>query len=460
MLRAADADGPREVRLERPEHRSPRHHPSSAVVVWVALVAMLLTGLSGIGEDRRAPVAPRPTKVKVLPGARSDVRLPRFSRSTTITNPLLPISQLTQVIQLGAEGGDRVRFEVSLLPGTRLVEWDGRRVPTVVSQLVAYSDGRVAEVATDFYAQADDGAVWHFGEEAANYDGGVLVDREGSWLAGRDGQPGMVMPSQPRPGDVFRSVNAPGQGAEEVTVRSVDQTVEGPRGRVHGALLLQEHLLDGTLEQKTFAPGYGELDARLQSEDELYNVALALPIDAIGGPVPPVLASVSSGAERILGRPGSQPLDRAEVTAAVNAMTEAWTGYDPRQGPATLVSQLSDRLADLVAAVASRRPARIQRAAIEVGHASLDLQLRHRPPAEVDRDRMRLWARQLVADAGAADADAVSGDVVVLEALWARIGPSSPTGSGMPASLVELIAAGRSGDLARAATIAASLPVP
>jgi hypothetical protein len=59
-------------------------------------------------------------------------------------------------------------------------------------------NGRILEDATDFYAQADDGSVWYVGEDVDNYENGVVVDHEGSWLAGKDGPPGMIMPADPR----------------------------------------------------------------------------------------------------------------------------------------------------------------------------------------------------------------------------------------------------------------------
>ncbi|MGI8533727.1 MAG: hypothetical protein ACR2LP_02450, partial [Candidatus Limnocylindrales bacterium] len=93
--------------------------------------------------------------------ARVDLVRPTFADPTTITNPRFPMSELRQVIQLGTEAGARLRFEITLLPDTKAIEWDGQSVETVVSQFVAYQDGRLLEVARDFFAQADDGAVWY-----------------------------------------------------------------------------------------------------------------------------------------------------------------------------------------------------------------------------------------------------------------------------------------------------------
>ena len=136
-------------------------------------------------------------------------------------------------------------------------------------------NGRILEVATDFYAQADDGSVWDFGENVDNYEDGVIVDHEGTWLAGKDGPPGMIMPADPQVGDVYRPENIRGLVFEEVTVKRTGVTVNGPRGPVPGAVFVQERLMEGTIEDKIFAPGYGEFKAQVASLDELYKLALA-----------------------------------------------------------------------------------------------------------------------------------------------------------------------------------------
>ena len=68
---------------------------------------------------------------------------------------------------------------------------------TLVSQYVAFLDGRLHEVAYDFYAQADDGSVWYFGEDVFNFADGAIVDTHGTWIAGTDGPAAMIMPADP-----------------------------------------------------------------------------------------------------------------------------------------------------------------------------------------------------------------------------------------------------------------------
>ena len=199
---------------------------------------------------KRLPVAPRTKQVDLL--------APPFSNSTDVTNPLFPISNLRSAILNGKVGGKSFRVETTLLPDTRVIEWrKGSCVRTLVSQYVAYLDGRIEEIALDFYAQADDGSVWYFGEDDYNYAAGVVADTSGTWLAGTEGPAAMIMPAAPKVGDVHGPENIPGLVVEEVAGKSIGRTVNGPRGPVMGALVGRELHDGGTFSDKVFAPGYG-----------------------------------------------------------------------------------------------------------------------------------------------------------------------------------------------------------
>ena len=203
---------------------------------------------AGLGE---LPLAPR--------SARVDLVSPPFANPTEITNPLFPISELHSAILNGAVDGKAFKVETTLLPGTRTIGWgEGRCVETLASQYVAYLDGRLHEVALDFYAQADDGSVWYLGEDVFNYEDGVVADRLGTWIAGRDGPGAMIMPGTPKVGNAYRPENIPGLVFEEVAVSEIAKTVAGPRGPIRGAMVGRELHDDGTFSDKVFAPGHGE----------------------------------------------------------------------------------------------------------------------------------------------------------------------------------------------------------
>ena len=162
------------------------------------------------------------------------------------------------MVLLGHVDNEPLRIEVTLLATPFTITVNGQQVQTLESQFVAFLDGRLHEVARDWYGQADDGSVWYFGEDVFNYDEGILADTAGTWLAGRDGPVAMIMPANPQVGDVYRPENIPGLVFEEVTIKTIGLTVDGPYGPVAGAIVAEEHHLEGDLGGKTFAPGYGE----------------------------------------------------------------------------------------------------------------------------------------------------------------------------------------------------------
>jgi hypothetical protein len=390
-----------------------------------AVVLVSLTFLGGCGGSHVRQRIPQATpaelaaaglaQVPVAPDSkRVDLEVPRFSHPTKITNPLFPISELRSAVLAGHVEGKPFHTETTLLPVTRIIEWDGQRVETLVSQYTAFLGGRIEEVALDKYAQADDGSVWYFGEDVFDYRNGDIVSREGTWIAGPEHPPAMIMPAHPQVGDVYRSENSPGLVFEEVTVHKVGMTVSGPTGRVSGAMIGSELHSDGTREDKTFAPGYGEFFTGGGGDVEA--MALAAPADTVAAPVPAGLGAMSGLALQIL------ELSRAgkwvAAGAAVRQVEQAWAKPGAQTQPPRIAAEIARSLSDAARGVAARDRAAAGTAAVEIARALLDLGLRYRSPASVDRDRFELWTRQVEVDAAAADRGAVRGDVSALE--WIR----------------------------------------
>ena len=391
------------------------------LVALVAVAGVTAAGLAVAiarddGDSARATIPQPPlaklnarTRRRLAPASqRVDLAVPSFSsRSTAITNPLFPISELRSAILLGKLDGAPWRAETTLLPRTQTVPWHGMRVQTRLSQFVAYLRGRVFEVALDRYAQADDGSVWYFGEDAYTYEHGRIADREGTWLAGVDGPPAMIMPAHPHVGDVYRTENIPGLVFEEVTVEQVGRTVNGPFGPVRGALIGRElHMDEARLERKTFAPGYGEFFSGGGRTFEA--TALAVPVDAASGPMPPAL----------------ERLPRAAIAVFEAVRAGKWTGLKRMRippAPKRLRTELRDAVAALARAIRARESRRASLAALDVANASLDLQLRYRPSREIDLARRRLWKLRLAIDTAAGDQAAARGDAAVLRWIGDRL---------------------------------------
>jgi hypothetical protein len=399
----------------------------AALVLVAALAAVGACGAEPTaGKDKRPEAAASPATQEcgtesgtgcAPEGERVDLAKPSFSDPTSITNPLFPVSDQKSVLMLGRVDGKAFRTEVTLLPDTRIIEWQGQQVETLVSQYTAYLDGRLHEVAYDFYAQADDGSVWYFGEDVFNFNDGVIVDTHGTWIAGKDGPAAMILPADPQVGDVYRPENIPGFVFEEVTVKSTGKTVAGPLGPVDGAIVVEELHMDGNTEDKTFAPGYGEFYTAGGGDVEA--LALAVPTDALAGPPPAELETLSSGALDIFDAARSKDWNAA--SDSVEKMTAAWETYKAGAVPKMVEPRMTDDLAALAEAVDARDPAQVRQAALDTAQWSLDLQLQYRTPVEIDLARFDLWAAQLVVDAAAGDAAAVNGDFFALDYIRDRI---------------------------------------
>jgi hypothetical protein len=379
-------------------------------------------------ETAAAPATiPQPTQAQLeaagladLPIApeskRLDIAAPTFSNPTEVTNPLFPVSELRSVVFSGKVDDKPFHTETTLLPETRFIEWtDGEVVEALVSQYVAFIDGRVEEVALDYYAQSDDGSVWYMGEDVTDYNSDGLSDGSaGSWLAGREGPPEMIMPADPQVGDVHRAENIPAIAFEEVEIKTTDKTVPGPMGPVEGAIVARELHDDGTYSDKVFAPGYGEFFTAHGGEVEA--MALAVPTDASSEPVPARLAALAEDAKTTLGAVESGDWPAAE--AGVKRIAASWAALESTEPPPRLATEMDRAIRALTAAAAARDETDAGNAAIDAGQSALDLQLRHLPQEEIDVARFGLWTRQIPVHAAAGDLGGVNGDVTMLE--WVR----------------------------------------
>ena len=343
---------------------------------------------------------------------RVDVERPTFSNPTEITNPLFPISALNSVVLLGEVDGLPFRSETTLIPGTQTVTVDGEPIAVVVSQYTAYLDGRIEEVAIDRYAQADDGSVWYFGEDVFDYRDGTVAITEGTWLAGRDGPPAMIMPADPQVGDVFRAENVTGVVFEEIDVKAIDQTLDGPMGPVSGGVIMQELHLDGSVSDKVFAPGYGEFDSSHGRDVEA--LALAVPTDGLNAVVPAELRLMSTSAWGILENVRLEDWEAANPT--LTRMQSLWQELQANDYPPLVVDTMNRALESLTGAVKREDVADSSQAAVDVAQSALDLELLYR--GNVEADRFHLHAQQLRVHAAANDLAGVTGEVAVLE--WIR----------------------------------------
>ena len=180
---------------------------------------------------------------------------PVFSHPRDITNTFLPLATLKQdILENKEEHVERTaRPEIK-----KTFTFGGQTIEALTVEDREYADGKLVEIAQDYFAQADDGTVYYLGEDVDTYKDGKVTGHSGAWLLGKSARiPGVLLPAQPKVGDKFQSENVPGVTVEDDEVIATNETVTVPAGTFHGCLKVKEKASDGDTEYKYYAPGVG-----------------------------------------------------------------------------------------------------------------------------------------------------------------------------------------------------------
>jgi hypothetical protein len=121
-------------------------------------------------------------------------------------------------------------------------------------------DGELIEDTFDWYAQDDEGNIWYLGEDTAEFEGGKIKTKAGSFEAGVDGAlPGIIMPADPADGMTYRQEYYKGEAEDNGEVLSVEEQAEVPAGSYDGVLLTKDTITiePNVLEYKLYAPRIG-----------------------------------------------------------------------------------------------------------------------------------------------------------------------------------------------------------
>jgi len=180
--------------------------------------------------------------------------------ATTGRNPYFV---LEPGFQLVLEGGD-TKLQITVLNETKMV--DG--VNTRVVEEKEWKDGKLHEIARNYFAicpQTKD--VFYFGEDVEFYENDKVVKREGSWLAGVNGnKAGLMMPGTPKSNMKYYQELAPGVAMDRAEIETLTETCKTPAGTFSGCMKVKETSAIELLakEYKYHAPGIG-----LVRDDEL-----------------------------------------------------------------------------------------------------------------------------------------------------------------------------------------------
>jgi|GEM_PF-1981418 len=155
---------------------------------------------------------------------------------------------------------------------TRTFTWNGDEVECRELEEWEVADGEIVEISWNYFAEADDGTVYYFGEVVDKYEGGEVVAHDGSWLVGGPSgddpldtvtasRPTVFMPANPQAGDRWKAEDLPAAGIEEFDrVQRIVRRLETPYGAFRHVLHVEERTPE--VATKWYAPRVGFVQQR------------------------------------------------------------------------------------------------------------------------------------------------------------------------------------------------------
>jgi hypothetical protein len=162
-------------------------------LTFIASVIALLLAACGEGTTTTpSPAGSAPS----LPTAEG-LSASSFTDPANVDNRWFPLVPGTQMVWEGhaLDDSDKLQRRVVFTVTDLVKEIAG--VPSVVIWELDYTDGELEEAELSFFAQDDDGNVWHVGEYPEEYEDGEIV-KHPAWIAGAQGAlAGIHMPADP-----------------------------------------------------------------------------------------------------------------------------------------------------------------------------------------------------------------------------------------------------------------------
>lgn len=239
---------------------------------WVTLVISISLGLSGcalMAQESEYGYTDQVHAEKQF----EDFNPSNFDRSTTIDNEWWPLKPGTQLIYEGHTVEDdekiphRIVFTVTDL--TKVING----VRTVVIFDRDYSNDRLEEAELAFFAQDNDGNVWHLGQYREVYDEMEFVGGR-MWVVGHleGAKAGIMMKAQPQVGMPDYSQGyapAPFNWTDRARTYQMDQKITVPAGSYKDVLVTEEFNEEepGAFQLKYYARGVGNVRVGWKGDD-------------------------------------------------------------------------------------------------------------------------------------------------------------------------------------------------
>jgi len=209
-------------------------------------------------------VVPAAVQAAAPPPSAADFHGRAFDHSTHVTNRWLPLKPGTKLVYSGTtvEGKRSVPHTIVSIV-TDLAKTVGG-VRSIVVWERDFTNGKLAEAELSFYAQDDNGTVWHTGEHPEAYEHGKLVEAP-TWLADVKGAyAGIEMHAAPSIGyPAYKQGYAPPpiNWTDHGQVYEVGQKACVRAGCYSHVVVIREYNPDepGRSQLKYYAPGLGQI---------------------------------------------------------------------------------------------------------------------------------------------------------------------------------------------------------
>jgi hypothetical protein len=238
----------------------------------VAAVVLAACGLGGgRGGNGQGPGAD--TAGPVVTEKDFDHR--NFSNPLQVDNRWWPLQAGTEFVYEGSaiDGDQRIRRRVVVTISDMIKVVDG--VPAMVLWERDYNNDELVEAELAFYAQDDDGNVWHLGQYPEEYEDGELVGAP-AWITGQQGaKAGLAMLANPIPGPTYSQGWGPEVDyTDRARVYKLGQETCVAFGCYKDVLVTDEFALDEpeARQLKYYAPGVGNVRVGWMGRDEEQEV--------------------------------------------------------------------------------------------------------------------------------------------------------------------------------------------
>lgn len=188
--------------------------------------------------------------------------------SSVSDHPYYPFSPGDSKTLTGDEDGETITLQWDVLSETKTIELsvlgETREVICAIIREEERTDGELTEISLNYFAQCRiSGSVYYFGEDVDIYEAGQVVSHDGAWIAGQGlNEPGMIMPGNFVPGEVYFQEFAPGIAEDIAENIAMSQMLSTPAGTFEEVIEIWEYTpLDPADEPsiKHYARGIGLL---------------------------------------------------------------------------------------------------------------------------------------------------------------------------------------------------------